>query len=101
MYNDVLCKRIKELRQNKILSQKQVGKYIGCSQRTYSGYERGETTIPPEVLIKLAQFHDTTVDYLLGINDRKMVCIDGLTSQQAESVKFTISQFISGNNAKK
>jgi len=93
-----MYERIRELRENKILSQEQVAEYLGCSQQTYSGYERGEVTMPPQILIKLAQLHDTTVDYLLGINDRKMICIDGLTAKQTDSVKLIISDLISGNN---
>jgi len=100
MSNDFLREKIKELRQNKILTQKQVGDYIGCSQRVYSNYELGKTVIPPDILAKLAKYHNTTVDYLLGISDRKMICIDGLTTKQAEAVKTIVSEFISGNNNK-
>ena len=96
-----MYERIRELRENKILSQQKVADYLQCDQRTYSSYERGKTTIPPEVLIKLAKLHDTTVDYLLRINDRKMICVDGLTAKQTESVKVIVSDLISGNNRQK
>ena len=95
-----MYERIKELRDSKILNQKQVAEYLNCSQQTYSCYERGETTIPTDILVKLAQLHDTTVDYLLGVSDRKMICVDGLTPKQTEAVKQIISDLISGNGKK-
>ena len=48
-----------------------LGKQINVPQRTYAYYERGERMIPPQVLIALAQFHNVSVDYLLGLTDRK------------------------------
>ena len=62
-------KRIRDLREDKDLSQTQVAKEINVSQRTYSYYENGERTIPPEILVALAKFHNVTVDYILEITD--------------------------------
>ncbi|MCL2773918.1 MAG: helix-turn-helix transcriptional regulator [Oscillospiraceae bacterium] len=92
--------RIKDLRKNKILSQQKVADYVGCSQRTYSGYERGEFEVPTDIVVKLAELHDTTTDYILGVNNKKVVFVDGLTDKQIETVKLLISDLISGNNAK-
>ena len=39
---------------------------LHCSQRIYSNYERGDVDIPTEILIKLAEFHNVSIDYLLG-----------------------------------
>ena len=62
-------RRIRDLREDKDLSQTRVAKEINVSQRTYSYYENGERTIPPEVLVALAKYHNVTVDYILdGIN---------------------------------
>ena len=58
--------RIRNLREDKDLTQAVVGKAINVPQRTYAYYESGERTIPPQVLIALANFHGTSVDYLLG-----------------------------------
>ena len=44
----------------------QMGKILSCSQRVYSNYERGELDIPTEILIKLADFYEVSVDYLLN-----------------------------------
>jgi len=65
----VLYKRIRDLREDKDLSQKQMGEILSCSQRVYSNYERGELDIPTEILIKLADFHNTSTDYLLNRTD--------------------------------
>lgn len=64
MYN-----RIRDLREDKDLNQTQVAKYLGMSQTGYSKYETGENDIPTQVLIKLALFYDTSIDYLLGQTD--------------------------------
>ena len=64
-------KRIRDLREDKDLTQKQLAEYLNVSQKSYSRYERGERTIDPEILSKLATFHETTVDYLIERNDDK------------------------------
>ena len=62
----MLYKRIRELREDHDLTQVQMGKILSCSQRVYSNYERGELDIPTEILIKLADFYEVSVDYLLN-----------------------------------
>ena len=62
-------KRIRDMREDKDLTQTQLAKEINVSQRTYSYYENGERTIPPEVLIALAKFYNVSVDYILEISD--------------------------------
>ena len=66
----MLYKRIRDLREDKDLSQREMGEILSCSQRVYSNYERGELDIPTEILIKLATFHNTSVDYLLNLTDK-------------------------------
>lgn len=58
--------RIRDLREDKDLTQKEMGQILYCSQRVYSNYERGDIDIPTPILIKLADFHNVSVDYLLG-----------------------------------
>jgi transcriptional regulator with XRE-family HTH domain len=65
----VAYERIRNLREDKDMSQTELAQVLHCSQRIYSNYERGEVDIPTEILIKLAQFHQTSVDYLLGLTD--------------------------------
>ena len=65
----MLYQRIRDLREDKDMTQKQMGEVLSCSQRVYSNYERGELDIPTEILIKLADFHNVSVDYLLNRTD--------------------------------
>ncbi len=67
----VLYKRIRDLREDRDLTQKKMGEILSCSQRVYSNYERGELDIPTEILIKLADFHNVSVDYILNRTDKK------------------------------
>ena len=62
----VMYPRIRALREDKDLTQAQMGVILSCSQRVYSNYERGDIDIPTATLIKLADFHRVSVDYLLG-----------------------------------
>jgi len=61
--------RIRDLREDRDLTQTQVAKMLGMSQTGYSKYETGENDIPTAILIKLAAFYDTSIDYLLGQTD--------------------------------
>lgn len=61
--------RIRNLREDKDLTQKQVGELLNMSQTGYNQYEIGKNDIPTRVLIKLADFYNTSVDYILGLTD--------------------------------
>lgn len=58
--------RIRDLREDADLYQKDLAWLLNCSQQTYSDYECGKVDIPTEVLLKLADYYDTTTDYILG-----------------------------------
>ncbi len=64
-------RRIRDLREDKDLTQTQMGLILSCSQRVYSNYERGDIDIPTTILIKLADFHNVSVDYLLDRTDNR------------------------------
>ncbi len=65
-------KRLKDLREDMDLTQKEIANMLNCSQTTYSRYETGDLNVPNEVLKQLAKFYKTSVDYILGItNDKK------------------------------
>lgn len=66
-----MYKRIRDLREDADLTQTQVAWYLGMSQTGYSKYETGENDIPTQVLIALAKFYHTSVDYLLGLTDER------------------------------
>ena len=63
--------RIRSLREDNDLTQKAIGKILNMSQTGYSKYETGENDIPSKILIQLAQYYKTSVDYLLGVTDEK------------------------------
>ncbi len=62
-----MYQRIRDLREDKDLSQKQMANLLNLSQSTYSRYENGVLDVPSHVLIALAKFHKVSVDYLLGL----------------------------------
>lgn len=66
-----MYKRIRELREDRDLLQKDLAEYLHCTQVAYSRYELGTRDIPTEVLIALAKFHNTSIDYILGLTDVK------------------------------
>ena len=59
--------RIRNLREDRDLRQRQVADFLNCSQQVYSNYELGQRDIPTDVLIKLSELYDVSVDYLLGL----------------------------------
>ena len=63
--------RIRDLREDSDLTQTQIGENLNIPQRTYAYYESGERTIPPEILIALADFYNTSIDYLLCRTDNR------------------------------
>ncbi|MBQ8868119.1 MAG: helix-turn-helix transcriptional regulator [Oscillospiraceae bacterium] len=63
--------RIRDLREDKDFTQKEIAEYLICDQSLYSKYERGERQLPIEYAIKLADFYKTSVDYILGVTDIK------------------------------
>jgi len=63
--------RIQDLRNDADLSQKQLSEILHISQRSYSHYETGSRSIPIEMLVRLANYYDTTIDYLVGRTDNK------------------------------
>lgn len=58
-------KRIRELREDKNLTQESMARKLNITQRTYSRYENADSMLPLDILVKLADFHDVSTDYLL------------------------------------
>lgn len=69
----MIYKRIRDLREDKDLTQKAMAKALNCSQQVYSNYELGQRDIPTDILIKLSHFHNVSVDYILGITDNPKI----------------------------
>ena len=64
-----MYRRIRDMREDRDLLQRDIATYLRCTQTCYSHYELGKRDIPTEVLIALAAFYETSVDYLLGLTD--------------------------------
>ena len=63
--------RLKDLREDRDLSQQEIADFLGMKQPQYSRYERGLRDLPTDVLIRLALFYGTTTDYILGLTNNK------------------------------
>ena len=63
--------KIKDLREDKDLTQKQIAKVLMCDQSLYSKYERGEREIPLRLLIILAEYYNVSLDYIVGRTNKK------------------------------
>lgn len=61
--------RLKDLREDRDLSQQQIADYLGMKQPQYSRYERGLRDIPTDILIRLAKYYNTSCDYILGLTN--------------------------------
>ena len=63
--------RIRDLREDADLTQKEIADYLLCDQSLYSKYERGERVLPLEYAVKLAAYYHVSLDYLVGLKDIK------------------------------
>ena len=61
--------RMKDLREDNYLKQKEIAAFLGIDQRVYSNYETGKREIPVHLLLKLAEYYHTSTDYILGLTD--------------------------------
>ena len=61
--------RIRDLREDRDLKQREIAELVLCDQSLYSKYERGERELPLHLAIQLAEFYDVSVDYLVGLTD--------------------------------
>lgn len=66
-----MYRRIRDLREDADKLQKDIAEYLQCTQVCYSHYETGKRDIPTDVLITLAAYYNTSIDYLLGVTDEK------------------------------
>ncbi|MCL2002666.1 MAG: helix-turn-helix domain-containing protein [Oscillospiraceae bacterium] len=82
----------------KKLKQSQVAKRLNVTSSTICCYEANTRFPSTDMLAQLALFYNVSADYLLGIENRSMVCVDGLTGRQADIVESLISEFRSGKN---
>ena len=69
----MIYKRIRDLREDRDLTQKDLAKILNCSQQVYSNYELGQRDIPTYVLIMLSSYYNVSVDYILGISNNPKI----------------------------
>ena len=67
----MIFRKIRDLREDADLTQADMAKALHCSQQAYSNYELGQRDIPTDILIAIAEFHKTNVDYILGLTNNK------------------------------
>jgi transcriptional regulator with XRE-family HTH domain len=63
--------KIRDMREDHDLTQQQIAEYLQCDQSLYSKYEREERDVPLHIMVKLAVFYKTSVDYLVGLTNKK------------------------------
>ncbi|MBQ3063272.1 MAG: helix-turn-helix transcriptional regulator [Clostridia bacterium] len=61
--------RIRDLREDHDLTQREMAKVLNCSQQVYSNYELGQRDIPTDILIKISAYFNVSVDYILGLTN--------------------------------
>lgn len=92
--------RLRALRESKNLTQAQVARRLNLSKTTISGYENNVKTPSLEVLLQLSILYGVSSDYILGLEDRTMLFIDGLTDRQQEILRILLTEFRSTNQLK-
>ena len=70
-----MYKRIRDLREDHDLTQKQLAQKLNCSQQVYSNYELGQRDIPTDILIKLSNLYNVSCDYILGLTNNPKINI--------------------------
>jgi len=68
-----MYKRIRDLREDHDLTQREMAARLNCSQQVYSNYELGQRDIPTDILIKLSTHYGVSVDYILGLTDNPKI----------------------------
>lgn len=78
--------RLKELRMSRKLSQQEVATRLNISRSTISGYEQNTITPSAEQLVRMALLYNTSLDYIMGIDNRVSIYLDGLSESQQQTV---------------
>lgn len=89
---------LKEIRKEKGLSQSQLGAMVGVSKAVISKYENTQSYPGYDVLIRLANTFKVSTDYLLGVEEKKTIDIDGLTNKQIDSLIIVAGEYRKANN---
>ncbi len=85
------CQRLKDLREDKDLSQNDICKFLNMKQPQYSRYERGERDLPLDILVILSKFYNVSCDYILGLtNDKRGIGYE--EKETKNKIKYNITQ---------
>lgn len=79
--------RLKELREDRDIRQKEIAEYLHIRQNTYSQYETEQRQLPSDILIAHAKFYQTSTDYLLGLTDHPLPYHRSVRAQRTKSIK--------------
>lgn len=93
--------RIKELRQKKKLSQAGLASRLDIHKSTVAGYENNTKMPSVDVLIKMAVFFNVSSDYILGLENKKTICVEGLPERKIEFLEALTNEFIADMKQKK
>ena len=63
--------KLKDLREDRDIKQKDIAEFLHIKQNTYSQYENGQRQLPIDILIRLAEYYDVSTDYILGLSKEK------------------------------
>lgn len=91
--------RLKSLRAGAGMSQTELARRLNITKSVVSYYERQERTPSPDVLVKLSQIFHTTTDYLLGVENKKMIDVSDLTDEDVRFILLTIETLRNKNKA--
>jgi transcriptional regulator with XRE-family HTH domain len=90
--------RLRALRKQKKLTQTQVASRLNLSKTTISGYENNIKTPSVDTLIQLSSLYGVSTDYLLGIENRPLLLIDGISERQQEILRTLLAEFRTRQN---
>ncbi|MCX7714127.1 MAG: helix-turn-helix domain-containing protein [Clostridia bacterium] len=89
--------RLRQIRESKKMTQTQVAKKLNLSKTSISGYENNIKTPSVEVLMQLASLYRVSTDYILGLEQREVIFVDGLTSRQMKILNMLLTEFKAEN----
>jgi len=85
--------RLRELRESRHLSQEALGKKVNKSKPVISSYENNLKVPPVDILVDLAVLYNVSLDYLVGLEKRRMIAADGLNEEQTDLLSTLVLEF--------
>lgn len=87
----MFSERLRMLRKSKNISQIELGKHIGVTKQSISNWENDNIQPSIEMLLKLAEYFSVSTDYILGLNDKKILDVSSLTDDEIAHIRLIIS----------